>query len=417
MRVAFLSGYDAAGQRFNGVNLHRSLLAAGHESDYAVAERSLNEPRIHELGGWWLRWANRIAVNAERKFSRQSDFALLGKAFINAPYVRHADLIHLQLLHAKSFFSLRHLPQLATGQRPVLWTLHDPWITTGHCVHPFNCNGWQTGCGKCPDLSLPLAIKRDRTAANWTLKKRLLAKSQLHLIVASRWMEQRVADSPLLAGLPCSLIPFGIDTDIFHPQAKPHARATLGIPADARAVAVRWTPQNIFKGTRFAEQALASLPQGTITDVICFDTAGGNEVAKLKPHFRVTTINSHPDQQAIATGLAAADLFLMPSTAESFGMMAIEAMACGTPPIVFTGTALPEVVDAPRGGIAVPAGDVAELSRTITGMITNNEFREACRSHGLNLTRTRYDKQRYVKEHLSLYKRLLDTSSGSGPIT
>jgi len=414
MRVAFLSGYDAAGQRFNGLVLHRALLAAGYKSDYAVAERSLSEPHIHQLGGRWLRQANRVTVKLEQKLSRQSDLAVLGTAFLNAPYVRRADLIHLQLLHAKSFFSLRHLPQLANGRRPVLWTLHDPWITTGHCVHPFDCNRWQTGCGHCPDLSLPLAITRDRTAANWALKKRVMARSRVHLIVASRWMEERVAESPLLAGLPCSLIPFGIDTTLFRPQPKPQARASLGIPADARAVAVRWAPHNIFKGTQFADAALASLPAGMVTDVICFDSAGGSDVAALRQRFRVTTINSHLDQQAIATGLAAADLFLMPSTAESFGMMAVEAMACGTPPVVFTGTALPDVIDAPRGGIAVPAGDAAELSRAIVGMLTNDSLRDSCRQHGLQLARSRYDKQRYIDEHLLLYKHLLDATRHSG---
>jgi len=67
VRVAFLGGYDAAGQRFNGIVLHRALLAAGHESDYVVAEKRLDEPRIHELGPAWLKRWNRRVVTLETR--------------------------------------------------------------------------------------------------------------------------------------------------------------------------------------------------------------------------------------------------------------------------------------------------------------------------------------------------------------
>jgi len=49
----------------------------------------------------------------------------------------------------------------------------------------------------------------------------------------------------------------------------------------------------------------------------------------------------------------ASDLFLMPSIVESFGMMAIEAMSCGTLPIVLEGTALPEVTNSKTCGVTV----------------------------------------------------------------
>jgi hypothetical protein len=44
MRVTYISGHDAVGQRFNGLTLHRALLADGHTSAFLVAEQSLREP-------------------------------------------------------------------------------------------------------------------------------------------------------------------------------------------------------------------------------------------------------------------------------------------------------------------------------------------------------------------------------------
>ena len=411
MRVAFLGGYDAAGQRFNGVILHRALRAAGLVSDYYVAEKSLEEPGIHELGPAWLAEANRLAVKVETKLSRQSDLAVLGRAFFKTEAYRRADLLHLQLLHAKSFFSLRHLPRLANGRRPVLWTLHDPWITTGHCVHSMGCERWRTGCGECPDLTLSLPIRRDRTAANWRLKKQLLAKSRLHLVVASEWMLQRVAASPILAGLPVTRIPFGIDTEVFRPHPKAEARVALGLPPDARAVAIRWAPWYPLKGTAHAEEALLGLPPDVVSDVICFDTKGGEDVAALRSRFRVTTISSYDDPTAIATGLAAAELFLMPSLAETFGMMAIEAMACGTPPVAFEGTSLPEVIASPRAGRVVAMASAKQLREMVVRLMGNSEERAQARDACLAVVAERYTEQRYVASHLALYEQLLKNRS------
>ena len=96
----------------------------------------------------------------------------------------------------------------------------------------------------------------------------------------------------------------------------------------------------------------------------------------------------------------------MPSLAETFGMMAIEAMACGTPPIVFTGTALPEVIDAPRSGIAVEAESAVALSQAISTLMHHDEARQRCREEGLALVRSRYEEQRYIADHLALYRQL-----------
>lgn len=407
MRVVYLGGYDAAGQRFNGIVLHRALLRLGHDSDYAVAERSLPDPRIHELGSERLRRWNQRANRLERALSRQSDLALLGLSFLRQPYYRQADVVHLQLLHARSFFSLRHLPAMAAGTRPVVWTLHDPWITAGHCVHSMGCERWRTGCGSCPDLELPLRIRRDRTAANWRFKKRVLGRAQLQLVVASRWMDRRAAESPIIGHLPRTIIPFGLDPGVFHAADKSVSRLGLGIPADARVAAVRWAPHYVLKGTRFAEEALLSLPPGTVTHVICFDTDGGPDLDALRVRYGVVTVNDHDHPAAVAAALNAADVFLMPSLAETFGMMAIEAMACGTPPIVFEGTSLPEVVDAPRGGVAVPREDAAALAAAVEAVLGDEARRRALVTHGLEMAAREYAESVYVARHLELYEELV----------
>jgi glycosyltransferase involved in cell wall biosynthesis len=409
MKVVYVSAYDLPGQRFNGMVIHRSLLERGHDSDFMVDMKYSQEPRVHSLGPGFLRRLNRIANCLETRLSRQSDLCPLGLGIFARPFARRADLVHLQLLHARSFFSLRLLPVIANGRRPVLWTLHDPWITTGHCVHSLGCDRWRTGCGACPDLSLPLMLAEDRTAQNWQLKQRSLGRSDIHLVLASRWMERRVAESPILQHLPRIVIPFGLDPRVFRAGDKAACRGSLQIPRDAKVVAVRWTPHNVLKGTRYAEEALLRLPEGVVTHVLCFES-NGNDVESLRRRFTVLSVPWLESGGDVATAMNAADVFVMPSLGETFGMMAIEAMACGTPVVVFEGTSLPEVVDAPRSGVAVPQADAPALAEAIARLMTDSDLRRTVTERGLALVARDYTEATYVSRHMSLYERLIEES-------
>jgi glycosyltransferase involved in cell wall biosynthesis len=411
MKVVHVSAYDLPGQRFNGMVIHRKLLSDGHESDYLVDRKYSEDNRVHALGPWPLRRLNRLARRWEESASRQSDLCVLGLGAFTQRSFRAADLIHLQLLHARSFFSMRLLPYIANGSRPVLWTLHDPWITTGHCVHSLDCERWRTGCGACPDLSLPLSISHDRTAENWELKRSRIQRAHIHLIVASAWMERRVADSPILRHLPRTVIPFGLDSNIFRPGDKALARVAFQIPPEARVAAVRWTPHNILKGTKCAEEALMRLPDGIVSHVLCFES-DGSDVTTLKTRYSVIPIPWMGDGKDVARAMTAADVFIMPSIGETFGMMAIEAMACGTPVVVFEGTALPETIDAPRCGCAVPKGDSEALANALMRLMTNVVMHDDLTRNGLALVSENYTEPTYVSRHVKLYEQLIDERRG-----
>ena len=104
--------------------------------------------------------------------------------------------------------------------------------------------------------------------------------------------------------------------------------------------------------------------------------------------------------------LGAADIFLMPSTAEAFGLMAVEAMACGTPVIVFEGTALPKTIHAPLGGLAVPP-DADALAGAIKELLTNTSLRQTMADFGGKIVRRDHTLDLYVSRHLDFYQELI----------
>ena len=110
------------------------------------------------------------------------------------PVFKTADVIHYHIIH-NQFISYLAFPWLSK-LKPAVWSLHDPWALTGHCVHPFDCEGWKTGCRPCPHLDYPFAMRQDRAWLNYKLKDLAYRHSRLHLIVASRWMLRKVEQSP-----------------------------------------------------------------------------------------------------------------------------------------------------------------------------------------------------------------------------
>ena len=101
-----------------------------------------------------------------------------------------------------------------------------------------------------------------------------------------------------------------------------------------------------------------------------------------------------------------ADVFVNPSKVESFGMTTAEALACGTPAIVYDTSACPEVVDNNTGRV-VPLGDVRALSKAVVelcNMPGREEMRKACRERAIRL----FDRQDRYKEYLALYNTLLN---------
>jgi glycosyltransferase involved in cell wall biosynthesis len=394
---------DINGSRFNGYDLCKHFLKAGHQATQCVWYKQSQDEHVFRLFDFsWRDYLYGVVYRIEQHLSIQYLFPPFIFQLLFSKVFWAADVVHLHIIH-NGFFNFLALP-LLSRIKPTVWTLHDPWALTGHCVHMYGCERWKTGCGACPKLDSLFPMKKDRTAFMWKLKKFIYKRSRLNIIVSSSWMRTLVEESHLLSGCPVHQIPFGIDLSVFRPLKPSGIRQRLGVHPGNLVLGFRATTSE-FKGLEYVLQILDKLNTTVPLTLLTFNEAG--LVDRFKDRYQVIDLGWLTEETDTAEAINAVDIMLMPSVAESFGMMAIESMACAKPVIVFDGTALPETVLAPEGGIAVPFGDVDSFVRELERLICNENERLDLGQRALKLARSHYDFNVHAQKILKVYESIL----------
>ena len=113
------------------------------------------------------------------------------------------------------------------------------------------------------------------------------------------------------------------------------------------------------------------------------------------------------EQQDLVGHLSAADLFLLPSAQESFGLAALEAMACEVPVVASNVGGLPEIIDDGITGFACDLEDVAGMAERSVALLTDRALHESIASSAVEMVRTRFCTQLVVPLYEAEYEKVL----------
>ncbi|MFD0671527.1 glycosyltransferase family 4 protein [Cohnella sp. GCM10027633] len=185
----------------------------------------------------------------------------------------------------------------------------------------------------------------------------------------------------------------GIDTQLFHPNVDREAfLAAEGIPNGRYVVlyAGRIAPE---KQPEVAVEAVTKFAADTGADaelVIAGDGPGMNDLKALaaKRNLRYRFLGPLP-QSKLHLWMAASDAMLFPSATETFGNVALEAMACGLPVIGANGGAVPDTIRDGYNGLLCPPGDAGAFAAKLAQLRAEPAFRARLAGAGLNDARTR----------------------------
>ena len=407
-------------------NLFRAYRDRGHLSRLAVSIKRSNDPDVEALPAQipanpWARAWNGIGeslISLESRIRR--GLGPLGRLFQQIGQPNHVlnrwqgiedfdypgswrildlrqdrpDVVHFHTLHG-DYFDLRALPWLSSVV-PVVLTLHDAWLLSGHCAHSLDCERWKTGCGRCPYLDVHPAVRRDETAYNWQRKREIYRNSSLHIAAPSKWLMEKVEQSILMEGaVELRLIPNGVDLSIFRPAEKDAVRRKLGLPLSAKILLFVATParRNAYKDFPTIQGAGLRVGERLKAEHVLVLTLGEDAPSEQVGNVEFRFIPPQYDSNLVACYYQAADLYVHAAQAETFPNAVLEAMACGKPTVATAVGGIPEAIENGRTGYLVPYRDAEAMADRIEELLADatkrKGFEEKCieAAQGFDLNR------------------------------
>lgn len=308
------------------------------------------------------------------------------------------DIIHLHNLHGYYLNIDMLFSYIKSKNIPVVWTLHDCWALTGHCAYfsAVGCSKWKTGCNQCPQKNTyPISMIKDNSEWNWKKKKELYKNLRLYVVTVSKWLNCVVADS-ILNQYPTRTIYNGLDLEVFsYKTSNFRTKTKLNNRFIILGVASEWTER---KGLMDFIELSKVLDDRFQIVLIGLTKKQINAIRDTSIWGMERTSNI----DELVEIYSASDVFLNLSVEETMGMTTIEAMACGTPSIVYNCTALPEILSDFPEHIIEPH-DIFGVKDILNKMISNPKNRELYRNATL-----KYNAALKNEEYVDLYNSIIE---------
>lgn len=315
------------------------------------------------------------------------------------PDVIHIHNIHGYFLNYQILFDF-----LAKSNIPVIWTVHDCWLYTGHCYYYSyaGCNKWQTGCGHCPQKKeFPASWLIDRSHQNYEDKKQAftsLPLDQLTIVPVSEWIREEMQYS-FFRNNQFHVIHNGINTNIFNIYNPEQVKQKYGLNGKhiLLGVASIWSRE---KGFDDCIQMADFLHPD---EMLVLVGVRPEQQKKLKKNMLgiPRTENIHQ----LAELYAAADAFINPTWQDNYPTVNLEAIACGTPVVTYrTGGSIEAITD--QTGFIVPQGNVKEMLEAARLISQRGKayYQQPCRTYALE----NFRKEDRYQDYLDLYDKLTE---------
>lgn len=405
LRVLHVVGGPLGGGAARGAHiLSRALSKLGLSSHILCADPHLdpNQEGVSSVASGFM---GRTSTVFRSKLERLPVRALqsgtgslfsMGMSGINLtdhPAYAAADIVHLHWING----GMLAIKEIGRIDKPCVWTMRDMWPFTGGCHYALDCNRYTEGCGNCPQL-------KSRHSSD--LSDRIFRRKQaafcddVTYVGISEWVTDCAKASQLLTGQDIRKVINCIDTSAFRPMEKTDARKRLGL-SNSKPIVLHGalSRDDTYKGYPLFQEAQKILDRQDIY-FCAFGSSKDNSGADRD--FGVIS-----DDEKMREIYAAADLLVFPSIQEAFGKVPAEAMACGTPAVVFDATGPGEIVDHKVTGFAAKPFQPEDLAAGISWMLEDPErLKSIGKAASLDAAR-RFDPLTSAKRYSEIYREMV----------
>lgn len=407
LKVLNISSGDLVGSRFNGFDWHQKFEELDIDSKLLVSwNYDSKEEWVDLLSEDFRDKRDRNVARLTYLASQQrgkEDFAFYwSKQIFEHPSYKDADVVHLQIVQDGTL-DLATIKRIIS-EKPTVWTWHDPWPMTGHCVYPMSCKRFALGCGECPDLERTFSVGRDHTRFNREIKKDYF-KTGYTLHISSEWFANYIQKNTGQDFPSPQILPFGLDlkrfsntqkTPLISSTDKKQKKFTIGI----RAVREAQKNFDLFRN------AMVNIKNPERFRIVTLQEKG--MLGNLDPRIEIQEIGWTSSSEDLENFFNEIDIFVMPSLFETFGFMALEAMASGVPVVGVGGTAVDEVCNLNVTGFKISGNSSYELQMLLSDLPElTNEL--AIKSMvGVERVQEYFDLEDFCQKMKSLYLKAIE---------
>lgn len=316
------------------------------------------------------------------------------------------DIVHLHWIN-DGFLALSDLLEI---EAPIVWTLHDMWPLTGGCHVNFHCNYFERSCGNCFLIKSNSPV--DISSINFRKKQQIISKLDVYFVAVSEWLRRRAELSPITQNCQIDIIPNTIDvSNTNHSDDFPlqNYRGKLEDEPLKICFGANKASKDSNKGFDILIESILSLTGHFRFHLFVFGAQDSGAISLPEGLKRnVSFLGALGDQERDKL-LKDCDVTVMPSRQESFGQVAVESLACGTPVVCFKTTALEEIIDHKVDGYVADYLSALDLANGIKWIRNNcsNDMSVAC----INKVAERYAYETVGRQYLSLYSSILSKIS------
>lgn len=386
-------------------DIHLSLLEQGLESVVITPLRNqyTDDAGVYVVSNKFLAYVSAIL---KRGLGMQFDWACIQTRRIISLLKRESpDVVHLQCINGNNINIYMLLQYLAKNQIKTLYTLHAEFPYTGGCGNTLTCDRWREGCGRCPNLKSTQSFIIDGTHRTWEKQKHCYEKFEkkyLRFTAVSPWLLSRAESSPIIKDFKKVVVMNGLDTKVFD-YIKPTGKwkAKLGISNDEKIIlyvsASFYPHQDNLKGGRYILELANRLKDRMYKIVVAANYGDGGNLPD-----NVIYVGRTKTQQDLAELYREANITILTSSNETFGMPVAESLCCGTPVVGFKAGG-PESIALAQFCQFVEYGNIRALENGVL-VWTNKTLN---RAQIATKAKALYSKEIMTNMYLAQYKEIL----------
>ena len=394
MKIVHIASHDTGGAGIAATRIHESQVSAGLNSTLLLRRKSSRKIENCESlegqdDGFLERGASKIKniIDKRRPIYEDDDreYAVIRRLYCESLFKLHtleliksADILHLhwvnRFLDQKSFFK--------SVRQPIVWSFHD--------MNPFS-GGYPYQGGLAPGQI---------QAANRLLeyKKGILRAANLNGVATTKTFARLAAEFGLYEASKISVIPYGLDTNVFKPHDKCFSREVFGLPHSSKVLL--FIAADVSMKRKGLEIVLSAQRSGALGD--CLIAVVGSNFQQSDDVHNVVHLGEIHDTRLLSLAFSASDLLITPASEEAFGQTTIEAIACGTPVVSYQTAGALDIISEGVNGIIASDFSHSSFVKAVKKAMTTDFDNQAISE----FARKEYSFERQANRYRELYESL-----------